>query len=116
MGNVSQNLVAYGASSIISKLAPVALLPIMARALTAEEVGSVALALAIAQVIVILFTLGINISITRTYYDEPERSGATTWAGLLVVQMAFATALALLMLIACRTELMRGCSVTSRVH
>ena len=91
MSSVARRLASFGTSSIVARLVPIALLPIMARALSADDVGLVALALAIAQVLVIAFTLGINISVTRTYYDEPDRDSRTNWAGLLLVQAAVAT-------------------------
>jgi O-antigen/teichoic acid export membrane protein len=71
------------------------LLPVVTRVLGVEEFGLAATAAATAALLAIVYGLGINFSIVRYFYDDPQDAPRARWAALLRVQFLIAGGLAL---------------------
>ena len=95
-GRFAREAVVYGTGALLQRGLPILALPILTRIIGVDEIGVVGAALALANVLSIIFSLGVNFAIVRLYYDEPENARSTHWAMLLQVQLFAATLLACL--------------------
>ncbi len=84
----------YLAGNIAQRGLPFLILPFATRALGPSEFGSAALALAVANVLSMLFAGGLNFAIVRLFYDEPTTAARTEWALLVRVAMISTAVLA----------------------
>ena len=86
----------YIGASIAQRLVPLASLPVLARALSKEDLALTAVSLAVANLGAAVLPLGLNVAITRLVYDDPPGATRTRWAGLFYSQIAIGAFVTLL--------------------
>ena len=84
----------YSIGSVLQRGLAFLILPFVTRILGAEEFGEATVAAAAGVVLSYLFTLGLNMTIVRTYFDETTERGPSEWAAQLRLQALAAVALA----------------------
>jgi O-antigen/teichoic acid export membrane protein len=91
---VVQHGVLYVVGTVFQRGLGLLLLPFVTRVLGVEEFGLAATAAAVAALLAIVYGLGINFSIVRFFYDDPQDAARARWAALLRVQFLIAAGLA----------------------
>jgi O-antigen/teichoic acid export membrane protein len=84
----------YVSGTVVQRGLSLLLLPVVTRVLGVEEYGLASTASALAALLAIVYGLGMNFAIVRSYYDDSPESPSAGWAALLRAQALLAGMLA----------------------
>jgi O-antigen/teichoic acid export membrane protein len=90
----------YVAGNVIQRGLSLLLLPVLLEVMSLEEYGLVGTSVALAALLSLVYNLGINAAIVRSYYDDNRREPTAGWSALLGAQIVVAAIMAALTFLA----------------
>lgn len=89
-GGVTSSSAIFTAALVLQRGLPFLALPLVARAVTQETFGTIAVVTTVAAVIAVVLSLGLQSAVPRLIYDDGLEGTATAWSAIVRVQLAFA--------------------------